>query len=292
MVTSLWQVDLDGLTVDQGDGGDSCYRNYTAHLRSYILGLISLSDTATQSDYSIVADPDKTQELLEVEPGIYVRNPFSNYMIPSQPTQWYNDPATTSRDQLTPVICFHALRSFHGDKSSASSLWRLFKACFKRGMFAQNTKNNFGVPGTKIPDWITPDLWSIFLRGLGKWSYILYPLIALLDSVMLIGALIYMFAPIISWNGVSLKISGSLSSDPTSTDDGNMNNIINAAQYTFDTPLSWLTRKIYLRYRPKNNGNYIGGETSAIMGAISWYDQLPGGCPGMVNMMRPIVDRY
>lgn len=268
-------LDSNGLVISGGDGGDSCQRQYEIFLRLAILSKIGIAPIALPTN---LASPAQAQALLEVKPGIYVRNP--------DPTQWYSNPNTTSRDQLTPPLCYHSYMSFHGDKDSRKTLGRLLWACIKRGMFAQNDRPDGG-GNWKIPDFLDPSLWSIFLRGSKTASLLLYPLLMLGDFVQLIGTALSIWGPIITNGTLSFT-----SRDPNDVDDNNMNNVMNVAQYTIPTPFSWLSRKMYKKYRQQNDGNTQMGETSAIMGAMVWYDRLPAGNPEIPELARPIVERY
>ena len=278
MILNSLLVDNSGLITSYTDGADSCCRNYTFHTRNFILKLISAVDIQT----SIVADPAKTQSLLEVQSGIYVRNP--NKWMGLLDT-WYGNPKTTSRDQLTGVFTFNALRGYHGDKEGKKALSRLLCASLKRAMFAQNTlPSGLGATGWKLPDWLTPDLWAVALRGYGVWTFL--P-VAVLDIAMWVSVMAHLWGP----TGISFKPFKLVTPGPSSTDDDNINNVLNAAQYTFDTPFSWLARKFYKWFRQPNVGNSNLGEKSPIIGALVAYHTAMGSTE-LANMARPIVDRY
>lgn len=276
MLKTMLSVDLKGLITSFGDGGDSCCRNYTFHLRNAILAKLGLPQS---SSTPMVADPYKTMMSLEVDDGVYVRSPTLN-VLTSQP-MWYNNPATTSRDQLTPVICYNAFMAFHGAPAGFSALGRLISKCQGRFGFAQNNQTADGK--SKIPDFMTPDLWSISARAHG---YIFYPVIAVLDVFILLSIMFKLWAPIVKDSTLNLRLPG-----PTDTDDENINNIIMAAQHTFDTPFSWLARKLYKRFRGQNVGNTYFGEKNPIMGALVAYSN-DNGCAELAEMARPIVEKY
>lgn len=278
MVRTILQVDNSGLIISYTDGADSCCRNYTFHTRNFILKEFGLGVT----NASIVANADKTQELLEVQPGIYVRNPNKWQGVTDT---WYANPATTSRDQLTGVFTFNALRGYHGDADGKKAMSRLLWACLKRGMFAQNSlPSGLNPTGWKLPDFITPDLWAVALRAYGIWTY---PLVAVLDVFLWLAVIAGLWGPTsVSLNQLSIAFPNA-----TDTDDDNINNKLNAAQYTFDTPFSWLARKFYKRFRQQNIGNTQLGESSAIMGALESYHTDMGSIE-LADMARPIVERY
>lgn len=271
MMRQVLSVDNSGLIVSFGDGGDSCCRNFTFHVRDFILNKFGVTDSS-----SIVRDPIGTYLLLEVKPGIYVRNP-NNSIFTQQPV-WYNNPATTSRDQLTPVFCYSALTAFAGDINSKQALNRLLWASVKRAMFAQNTlKNGPDETGWKLPDFLTPDLWSIALRGYGR---VVYPVVALLDVFMWLGVCAHLWAPIATDGTLQFRMPG-----PGDTDDDNVNNVLMAAQYTYDTPFSWLARKFYKWFRKGSHGGVD------IKDALYAY-HVAMGSEQLATMANPIVDKY
>jgi hypothetical protein len=269
-------IDNYGLILSGGDGGDSCQRMFTVFLRENILQSINKG----VPQFSNMVGPTYAQTLLEPKAdGNYIRNP--------DPTKWYSDPTTTSRDQLTAPLCYHAYEAFHGNGYSKRYLIRLLWACIKRGMFAQNIHRNWGELGWKVPDFMDPSIWSVFLRGSKLLSYVFYPLLMVLDMFMLIGVIIKLWAPITK-DGTLQFVARS----PDDSDDENLNNVIMVAQYTLATPFSWLARKLYKKFRQQNYGNTVMGETSAIMGAMVWYHRAPAGNPEIAELARPIVERY
>lgn len=277
MLKTMLFVDNSGLIVSYGnDGGDSCCRNYTFHLRNAILKQLGLPQSTSTS---IVADSLRTANLLEIDSGYYVRNPNPN-VITKEP-MWYNDPRNVSRDQLTPVLCYNAYMAFHGENAGMSAYGRLEAACIKRLGFAQNYRN--ADRNLKIPDPMTPDLWAVGLRSYGYWFA---PVVAVLDSFILLSTVIKLWAPKVISNPLIIRWQ-----DPTDTDDENMNNVLMATQYTYDTPFSWLARKLYKRFRKPNIGNTQYGETNPIMGALVAYSN--ANCdPELAEMARPIVEKY
>ncbi len=278
MVRMTLTVDNSGLITSFGDGSDSCCRNYTFLLRNFIRSRIGEEpSTAT----SMVADSLETKHELEVESGIYVRNPNPDF-VTRQP-KWYNNPKTTSRDQLTAMICFNAITSYHGNNNSRNALVRFNKACLKRLSFAQNTlANGPDATGWKLPDLITPDLWSISLRTVRAAE----PIVAVLDIFMFLSVVLKLWGPTNVDGSLKLRFPG-----PTDTDDDNINSILMTAQYTYDTPFSWLARKFYKWFRQLNVGNTYLGESSPIMGALVSYHTDMGSVE-LADMARPIVAKY
>lgn len=283
-------IDDNGMIISGGDGGDSCHRMYTSFLRIRLQYLLKLTDKVSEP-FNKTASPAKSQCLLEISPGIYIRNP--------DPTKWYSDPRNFSRDQMTPVICWHALMSSSPTpvfaRDARKDQLELLKACLKRGMFSQNIYPNWVDPRTeqvkaKTPDFINFDLWGVFARSWIKtaWAPLALPFVLLGDSFLVASALFKVAAPI------SKDSNGGFPQfrwpGPDDCDDDNMNNVLMTTQYVFPTPLSWLARKIYKTFRRKNYGNEKLGEKSAIMGAIAWYNHNDN--PEMTELARPLVERY
>jgi len=279
------QVDKYGLPISEGDGGDSLHHYFTGELRLRLaMNPIkwSLKDQSPQLKNAVdgiskLCSTDDAFKNLEVQPGIYIRNP--------DPTQWVSDPRNVSRDQLTAVIAF---LSYTTDKVR---LWNLLKACLKRYMFAQNIYPNWVDPRTqavtaKTPDFITPDLWTLFARGLlGAWSW---PINFFLDIFILLSVIFKLWAP--------LSVDGTLTfrwPGPGDTDDDNMHNVLMVSQYRYPTPLSWFARKLFKKYRKPNFGNTQMGEKDPMMGALVWYYRASiGEDPEFAEIARPIVERY
>lgn len=280
-------IDDNGMIISGGDGGDSCHRMYASYVRIRLQYLLKLMDKVPPP-FDKTASPAKTQCLLEISPGIYIRNP--------DPTKWYSDPRNFSRDQMTPVICFHAIMSnsptpVFSDTAKKDQA-ELLKACLKRGMFSQNIYPNWVDPRTqpvtkKIPDFIDPSLWGVFARSWIKtwFAPIALPIIILGDAFLVASALVKCFAPITTDGTLQFRQPG-----PDDCDDDNMNNVLMATQYVFQTPLSWLARKIYKKFRRQNNGNIKLGEKDAVMGALMWYHHNDN--PEMAEIARPLVERY
>lgn len=280
-------IDNNGMIISGGDGGDSCHRMYTSYVRirlQYMIGTM----LQIPAPFDRTASPAKSQCLLEISPGIYIRNP--------DPTKWYSDPRNFSRDQMTPVICFHAIMSNSPtpvfSNTAKKDQAELLKACLKRGMFSQNIYPNWVDPRTeavkkKIPDFINFDLWGIFARSWIKtlWAPLALPVIIFGDAVLVVSALLKCFAPITKDGTLQFREPG-----PDDCDDDNMNNVLMTTQYIFPTPLSWLARKIYKKFRRQNYGNEKLGEKSAVMGAIAWYNHNDN--PEMTELARPLVERY
>lgn len=284
-------IDENGMIISGGDGGDSCHRMYTSFIRLRLQSLLGLLPNGVPAPFNQTAGPAQTQHLLEVGDGIYVRNP--------DPTRWYSDPRNFSRDQMTPVICFHALMADSPTPVFAaqarSDQKRLLKACLKRYMFSQNIYPNWVDPRTeevkkKTPDFINFELWGVFARTWIDTPYFMLalPFIVFGDIFLVISAMFKVWAPITKdSNGGIPEFRWPA---PDDVDDDNMNNVLMVTQHVFPTMFSNLARWIYKKFRRKNLGNTEMGETSAIMGAIAYYNRNDN--PEMTELARPLVERY
>ena len=281
-------IDSNGMIISGGDGGDSCHRMYTSFIRLRLQSLLGLIQTVP-APFDQTAGPAQTQVLLEPgRAGLYIRNPDK--------TMWYSDPRNFSRDQMTPVICFHALMSDSPTpvfaKQAQRDQWRLLKACLKRYMFSQNIYPNWVDPRVEVvkkktPDFIDPTLWGMFARTWinSPWVPLAVPFVVLGDIFMVLSAMFKVWAPINKDGTLEFRLPG-----PGDTDDDNLNNCLMVSQYVFPTVFSKLARKIYKKFRTKNYGNTKLGESSAIMGAIAWYNHNDN--PEMTELARPLVERY
>lgn len=286
-------TDSNKFIISGGDGGDTCHRMYTTHIRLYLLRYLKvfhdkfLAKAVTEQIANIIV----TQTLLEDKPGIYIRHPDLS--------KWYSDPRNVSRDQLVPVICWHALSYKIGGIGISS--WarenqaELLKACIKRYMFAQNIYPNWVDPRTtevkkKTPDFINFDLWGIFARTWIKSIYfpIALPFVLFGDFFLILTVLVKLFAPTTkdSNNGkLEFRWPG-----PDDVDDDNLHNMLMTTQHLFPTPLSWLARKLFKKFRKSNFGNTELKEESPIMGALAWYHRNDN--PELAELARPLVKLY
>lgn len=219
--------------------------------------------------------PQEIMDLLEVEPGIYIRHP--------DPKKWYSNPNATSRDQLLPVIAYCAA---YGDYQR---LWRLFKATLKRGLFAQNMYRIGDLENWKIPDPMHLNV-AQFIRAGGWWTAPLYPMLFVYDSIELIGTVITALP-------LHLKDDHWIPRKKQMNDVDDNNVVIQhlmAALYK-PTPISELNRYLYSITRPENYGNTLLGETNHVMGALRWYHRSEYGGeanPEIAELYRPLIEKY
>lgn len=292
-------IDKYKLIQSGGDGGDTCHRMFTVALRMLLNFRIAiqnggiLPEVVKNPVWEQIASPEEAEALLEVSPGIYVRHP--------DPEFWGSDPRNTSRDQLTPVICYLTfLASLSGTlgKKYRGKLFDLLKQSLKRFMFAQNIYPNWvdarrdSSVKKKTPDFLNFELWGIFARGFmnSSWFPLAIPFVILGDLFMVFSAMFKVWAPLTKDGTLEFRMPG-----PDDVDDDNMNNVLMVSQYVYPTPLSWLARKIYKTFRRKNLGNTLLGEKDAIMGALAYYHRgTPDaqGNPEIAELARPIVERY
>lgn len=289
-------IDKYKLIQSGGDGGDTCHRMFTVALRMLLNFKIVMDNHTPVPEivknpvWNEIASPVESEALLQDSPGIYRRH--------ADPEFWGSDPRNHSRDQLTPVICylaFLASRSGNLGKEYRGKLTTLLKQCLKRFMFAQNIYPNWVDPRKeevkkKTPDFLNFDLWGVFARGYVNtlWFPVALPFILLGDLFLVLSAMFNVWAPINKDGTLEFRMPG-----PDDVDDDNMNNVLMITQYAFQTPLSWLARKIYKKFRRKNLGNTELGEKSAIMGALAYYHRAAGqGNPEIAELARPIVERY
>lgn len=267
-------VDPYALIVQQdGDGGDTLQRE-----GMYAFGKWMRYDQANNT--VIITEPDdhgapeQNMEKLEVAPGVYVRHP--------DPTRWYSNPDTTSRDQMIPVVAYCAAFQDY------QRLWRLFKATAMRGFFAQNLLRIGDDPqAPKIPDTWLGHL-GLFIRAGGWWTAPLYPLLFVTDTIDLAGTILAVIPIHYEERTGILRLS-----EPRDVDDNNTIISHLMALRFKPTPISWLNRQVYALTRPVNYGNLILGEANPVMGALAWYHRpSAGGNPEIAELYRPLIEEY
>jgi hypothetical protein len=119
-----------------------------------------------------------------------------------------------------------------------------------------------------------PLTWALNIRA-GLY-FLAWPLLWVFDLQILIGSIVMAF-----------------DTNPDSVDDDNHLCRLVQAMIVFPTPISWLSRKIYVNLRPGNYGTSFKKERNPIMGALAWKHRLEsGGNPAMVELWRPIVMRW
>lgn len=205
----LPSFDSNGLIVQtDGDGGDTAGRE-----GDYWFAQALYSHGPHGLNASQLEEFDRVIELLQPSPGIFVRNPTRNPVVP--PAKAWNDPSDFSRDQTIPIIL--AL----GEMGHADVLKKLFWQQLKRYTLYQNG------------DIATPQDLGYYIRANREWY--LYPLLFIGDLFTL-------------GNSVIRCIKGRNLDDVS--DDINHTLALLQAQRHYPTPISYLARKIYKYFRP------------------------------------------
>lgn len=289
------KTDAQGLIVTQaGDAGDCLHNHATLEfhrrLRQDLLGHSIMPDLVELERAGVCMWGDTAigvrrhaDQLLEKKPGLWVRHP--------DPSKWYSDEETTSRDALIPTL--GAL----GINKQYRALGRLCWQLAKRGFTAPNVKHNWNRPGRKPfgdPFWghITA-----VIRPWGRWAWPLYPLMLILDLTLLVGAIIDAVKP--------------LSADDS--DDRNAINMHMMAVRWMPTPISFLSRMIYSKTRPMCFGMakqmlwpeidankaahapilpllILGGATHPVAAAWRWYCHYD--FPELGEVAMPLIFQY
>jgi hypothetical protein len=265
-------VDAYALIVQQdADGGDTLQREGMYAFGKWLIekngGGYVIKDPPER-------DPKTVMDKLEVAPGVYVRHP--------DPTKWYSNPATTSRDQLIPVIAYAAAYKDY------SRLWRLFRATAGRGFFAQN----FYRCGENESEWKVPDTMighlGLFIRAGGWYTALLYPLLLITDTLELLANLVEQIP--LHWEESTHSLRWRNMGDVH--DNNTIIGILLAAEFK-PTPISWLNRQLYSVLKAKNYGNVFLGEENHVMGSLAWYHRADaGGSPEMAELYRPSIEKY
>lgn len=190
--------DENGLIVQKDmDGGDTAGREGDYWFQAGLL----MGPNAYNDEF------DRVLKLLQVSPGVFIRNPRQNPVTP--PDKSWNDPTDFSRDQSVPIIL--ALGEMKRYSVLKSMLWEQIK----RGTLYQNK------------DIALPQDWGYYIRALNAWY--LYPVLFVGDVFLLI-------------NSVIRCIMGT---DDNTSDDVNHTMVLLQAQYRLPTPISWFARKFY-----------------------------------------------
>lgn len=233
----------------------------------------------------------------------------------------WNNPKNCTRDQIGPAII--AL-GFLGEKNMVKVTWWQTLARF---LFFPNVERDY--PGTKksfLPiywrkgdrihesKWAVRDGWkwepdgpdlcgpndiAMFLRAMD--CKMAWPLVFFLDAFLCIGALVHCLV---------------YARDKDNVDDMQFLLLLCQSKEVMPTPLSWLSRKLFIALRPKNLGNedhldrrtlnkitllQSGEINDSVMGALAWYyrppwTQLKDGkhrgkhdSPAFVDKWRPVV---
>jgi hypothetical protein len=292
-------LDAHGIIVQRdGDGGDSLH-----HHASYAF-LKKFREDKNVGPSLVEQELPLPKEWSEVEPEFTARQvihgdlmkPMTGYYVRHpDPREWYSNPWTTSRDQLMPCIMALGAHRMYG------KLWSLQWRILARFTLAQNIFRNWDSPSVqkpKLPDPFIGHL-HVLIRAWNWYALPFYPLLLVLDLVMLIGEIIGLIP-------IHFKDGGKMMrKQPDDCDDNNGVNQHIQAIYSLPTPFSWLARQLYAKFRADNYG-MIGvedatrypesgliNENNAVMGALMFYHRTEsGGSPFLGHMYRPIVYKY
>lgn len=276
------QFDGSGLIVTlDGDGGDTCAEEgrywfllwfNNVHMKNSIWKL--LPNRITPPCFYIESLIASSPSFRHCD-GEYLRNPNT-----------YNNPYTTSRDQLLPIIYYCAAYKDY------NRLRELFFATTKRGFFAQNDQNYDG--SKKIPDQMFTCIGD-FIRCGGWWTAIFYPLLYFFDTITLLGNVLWLVMPYnipagALWNKPSTWFTPR---SPSDVDDNNTDVGIFAAVAFKPTLISELNRLIWGQFRPRNTGNLMALSDNNCLAAIAWYhDPINKGNIEIVTLYKAPVLKY
>jgi len=254
-------LDINGLPTELGgDAGDTAQR----------IGMICFGRYLTSN-----ANPYQMRQWLQkitINPGTYCRNPA--------PTgAWWINPLNFSRDQTRSLVM--AMGAYGITDQLKANLLNLIK----NFGFYPNKYPNYVNPGdsgyvAKVPDFASPEHIAEYIRAFyasgNKWMLALYPAVLLGDCFKLLGSLIDVFYT---------------DRDLARTDD--VNSIMSHLQALnwMPTPLSWLARKLYIKYRPLvyTDANIVHGPESAL---YSYFFHDPNGIQPIYYIYKPLMDKY
>lgn len=272
-------LDSNNLVVTaKGESGDSLAET-TRALFLYKFNFVYMSNYVMALSFPAQLKPDSIK-CLETSYGIYVRNPS-----PAHGALWEADPRQTSRDQLFPLIAYCAV--FRDYKR----LFRLWVRVAGRFMFAQNYMKN---DSYKLPD----QMWTClgaFIRAGAPYTYVLYPLLFLTDSVDLLGNLLWLAFPY-TWNSETLVWyrPSTWMSCRSNTDVDDNNTVINMilAMWSMPTPISYISRLIWGQFRPKNAGNSMGVDNNTLAALYYYHAAINDGNPDVADLYQKPVEKY
>lgn len=242
------QIDKWGYIVHgpMHDGGDTCANHFTALY------------------CKIGSQADLERSLLGlVRGGIPIRHP--------DPTKWYSRTDRTSRDQLTPYLCFVA----ESGSLKQKLFTRLWLQHAKLGwMWAWNTRKN-GVIDTpwKLPDFCGPDIWAVYARGLLNHSLFAILVLPVLWLICWVGDLQNFLAVVSNWipHKLGRKFGPTYIPDTLDHDARNLTLKVHFAAHNWPT---WFARFSWWLWAP------LGQEA-----AISWWSQ-----PGEPTLYKAIAN--
>lgn len=211
----------------------------------------------------------RTLDLLQVEPGVFIRHPFDG-------VEWHKDPKETSRDQLTPTVIAMGLTQLRED------LWQYTKRFARRGFLKFQNKDLAGPQ-----DWasLVRAFWDVDGRSTAS-----YVMLLCLLPVVLLGDLQLLLS-------VLVRCLKARNPDDVG-DDWNLLALVLQAQYSLPTPISFIARKLYKWFRPKSFGSGMATTEDRrdipydqpIYDALRWYVRPEsGGNPEVAWVYRELI---
>jgi hypothetical protein len=248
---------LSTIGPDGFDSGDGCQKMGLYRFGRYIKYKNNPEQLAREE-----AKYAQELDMLEcpTRKGWYIRSP-------SLGGKWWSNPYCFSRDQhRSLVMAMGALKQ-------RKRLLRLIWEHIKRGGFYQNIQTLEGT--SQFPDVMAPDhagemVRALYMAGF-KFVLLLYPLLFIADLSALIGLLL----SFPKWK------------DPNEADDDNMVMSYLQAKMAMPTPISYLVRKIYFKYRPNCFG--YSYDISGPESAIAYKHREETGAPPMYDLYGPII---
>lgn len=266
-MTSFFSDNTGLVTQKDQDGGDTCQNE---HIARYAYNVqVKLSGKIAPEVAFNLADEDMNRQLEPNQDGNYIRHPKKGV--------WWSDPKEFSRDQMISVIIYL------GETKQYDKLDSIFKAFLKRGFRYQNKDIGF------------IELFYLFGRAYSRRSLLnrlVYPLVFLGDLSILVNT----FARI-GWLPrfkYEEKRFVKLGEDDVGDDKNHVMCLLQSCR-SLPTPISYLSKKIYKWFKPKNYGNYVMGEKDPIMGALMWgfREAYPSnGNQVIAELLRPLVMKY
>lgn len=261
---------VDGtIRMANGDGGDAAMKT-----AMYFNGLYPFGQFGKELwPFENLARIDKAKHSLFLKPGVLVR-------CQNDGVEWHKNPKCTSGDQSVGWFYLFGLYLYYDD------LWAFAWAHIKRFGFCQNWENEVGE--WKVADWRGDVVLSSLIRGFR--IFFLWPLLLFTDLFTL---------------GSSVILCMTKNPDNVGDDQNHLQALF-FAKTRYPTPVSWLARKWYFKFRKTNFGSYMpdadygtDGDViqaynqayvrndlknaiqSAPVGALWWYHRASQGAPPM-----------
>jgi len=266
-------VDVRGLIVQgasatsqAGDGGDTAQRE-----GMYAFGQwcrIAMGHWELPMMHPAKCPFSVAIRILETAPGIFVRHPDQ--------LGFRSDPAHFSRDQQRPLVIAC------GAWNERVILWKM--ALRQIGRLGRYQNGDWPIP-YNLGEYIRAFKMSAPVAFWPLYWVMWWPVLWFTD-LFLIG------------NAIAIMIS--TYKKPDDVDDNNFILTLTQAYFSLPTPISWIARKLYSWFRPRNYGNSViltGAEAgelvqNPVVGTLIWYHRAAaGGNPEIARLWRPIVER-